>query len=55
MDTTKIDKKPEPPLRPLVPEPRSLVELARRALARSRALRESAYALTLVVDRKVLL
>lgn len=51
MDTTKTDR----PLRPLVPEEPSLLELARRARERSRALRGSALALSAVVGRDVAL
>ncbi len=51
-NTTKLGKV-DRPLTALVPEPSTLVELARRALDRSRGLRTSAYSLTMVVGRAV--
>ncbi len=54
METNTTVGRIEQLLSPLVPQPSSLLELARRALARSRALRGSAYGLAFVISREAL-
>ncbi len=53
METNTTVGRIEKPLSPLVPQPSTLVELARRVHARSRALRGSAYGLAFVIAREV--